>query len=99
MLKLASRRKPANPMPPFWIEFIGFVAAALTTFSFIPQAVKTFRSRDTRSISLGMYAIFTVGIACWLVYGVLLESWPMIIANLITLSLAAAILTMKLRFG
>lgn len=86
-------------MPPFWIEFIGFTAAALTTFSFIPQAIKTFRSRDTRSISLVMYVIFSIGIACWLAYGVLLESWPMIIANLITLSLAAAILAMKLRFG
>ena len=86
-------------MSPLWVNVIGFIAAALTTFSFIPQAIKTFRSRDTRSISLGMYVIFTIGIACWLVYGVLLESWPMIIANLITLSLAAAILTMKLRFG
>ncbi len=86
-------------MTPFWIEFIGFTAAALTTASFIPQAIKTFRSRDTRSISLGMYVIFTIGIACWLAYGVMLESWPMIIANLITLSLAAAILSMKLRFG
>ena len=86
-------------MTPFWIELIGFIAAALTTSSFIPQAIKTFRSRDTQSISLGMYVIFTIGIACWMVYGVLLESWPMIIANLITLSLAAAILGMKLRFG
>ena len=86
-------------MTPFWIELIGFVAAALTTSSFIPQAIKTFRSRDTQSISLGMYVIFTIGIACWLAYGVMLESWPMIIANLITLSLAAAILGMKLRFG
>ncbi|MEZ5464655.1 MAG: SemiSWEET transporter [Lysobacteraceae bacterium] len=86
-------------MTPFWVEFVGFTAAALTTFSFIPQAIKTFRSRDTQSISLGMYVIFTIGIACWLAYGVLLGSWPMIIANLITLSLAAAILSMKLRFG
>ena len=86
-------------MTPFWIELIGFIAAALTTSSFIPQAIKTFRSRDTQSISLGMYVIFTIGIACWLAYGVMLESWPMIIANLITLSLAAAILGMKLRFG
>jgi MtN3 and saliva related transmembrane protein len=81
------------------LEWLGFAAAALTSASFIPQAVMTIRTRDTRGISLGMYAIFTVGVALWLVYGIALDSWPMIVANTATLLLAGTILVMKLRFG
>ena len=79
-------------------DWIGSIAACLTTASFIPQAWHTFRTRDVRGISLGMYSLFTVGVALWLVYGVLLTAWPIIIANTITTSLALAILVMKLRY-
>ncbi|MFM8589998.1 MAG: SemiSWEET transporter [Limnohabitans sp.] len=80
-------------------DLIGSLAACLTTASFIPQAWKTFRSRDVSGISLGMYSLFTAGVALLLVYGLLLMAWPIIIANVITTSLALAILVMKLRFG
>jgi MtN3 and saliva related transmembrane protein len=80
------------------IDIIGTLAAILTTASFVPQAWHTFRTRDVRGISLGMYSVFTVGVACWLVYGLLLSAWPIVIANCITLALAAAILAMKLRY-
>ena len=79
-------------------EFIGYAAACLTTLSFVPQARHTFNTRDVRGISLGMYSAFTVGIALWLVYGLLLGAWPIVVANGITLVLAVAILVMKLRF-
>ena len=79
-------------------EIIGFLAAILTTASFVPQAWHTFQTRDVRGISLGMYSVFTAGVACWLIYGLLLGAWPIVIANCITLALAAAILVMKLRF-
>ena len=79
-------------------EIIGYCAAILTTGSFVPQAWHTFSSRDVSGISLGMYSAFTVGVACWLVYGWLLGAWPVVIANAITLALAAAILVMKLRY-
>ena len=82
-----------------WIDLIGSVAAVLTTASFIPQAWHSFKTRDVSGISLGMYSVFTVGVALWLLYGVLLQSWPLMIANTITLLLASAILGMKLRFG
>ena len=82
-----------------WIDSIGSVAAALTTLSFVPQALKTFKTRDVSGISLGMYTAFTLGVALWLVYGVLMGAWPVIIANAVTLVLALAILVMKLRFG
>lgn len=78
-------------------DTLGYAAAALTTASFMPQAWLTFRTRDVSGISLAMYSAFTFGIALWLVYGALLQAWPIVIANAVTLALAAAILTMKLR--
>jgi MtN3 and saliva related transmembrane protein len=79
-------------------DLIGYVAAALTTCSFMPQAWLTFRTRDVRGISLGMYSVFTLGVALWLVYGWLAGAWPVVAANAITLALALFILGMKLRF-
>ena len=80
------------------VDIIGFIAATLTTASFVPQAWHTFKTRDVRGISLGMYSAFTAGVAAWLVYGLLMGAWPIVIANAITLALAAAILAMKLRY-
>ena len=80
-------------------ELIGYLAAALTTCSFVPQALHTFRTRDVTGISLGMYSVFTVGIALWLVYGLALAAWPIVVANAITLVLAGTILGMKLVYG
>lgn len=82
-----------------WVDWIGYAAAALTTCSFVPQAWLTFRTRDVSGISLGMYSVFTAGIALWLAYGLLLDAWPIVVANAITLGLAAAILGMKLVYG
>lgn len=80
-------------------DLIGYLAAVLTTVSFVPQAWKTFRSRDVSGISLGMYALFTTGVALWLVYGLALGNVPITLANAITLALALAVLLMKLRYG
>ena len=79
-------------------EIIGMVAAVLTTISFVPQVWHSFKTRDVSGISLPMYSLFTVGVALWLVYGILLDAWPLIVANGITLCLAGAILQMKLTF-
>ena len=81
------------------LEWIGYLAATLTTLAFVPQAAKTIRSRDTSGISLGMYVVFTIGIVCWFGYGLVLGSWPMILANAVTFVLAAVILALKLRHG
>ena len=80
-------------------DWIGSIAATLTTTAFIPQVWQVWRTRHTHDISLGMYAIFTSGVAMWLIYGLSLGSWPIIIANSITLLLAGAVLVMKIRFG
>jgi MtN3 and saliva related transmembrane protein len=80
-------------------ELVGYLAASLTTLSFVPQAWLTFRTRDVSGISLGMYSVFTLGVALWLVYGLLAGAWPVVAANAVTLALALCILGMKLRFG
>ena len=80
------------------IDVVGTAAACLTTISFVPQAWQSFRTRDVSGISLGMYSVFTVGVALWLVYGVLMDSWPIVVANAVTLVFSIAILAMKLRF-
>jgi MtN3 and saliva related transmembrane protein len=79
-------------------ETIGYLAATLTTASFVPQAWQTFRTRDVAGISLGMYSLFLIGCSCWFVYGLLSMAWPVVIANAITVTLACAILVMKLRY-
>lgn len=80
-------------------DWIGSAAATLTTAAFIPQAWRVWRTRHTTDISLGMYTLFTLGVMLWLAYGIRLESWPIIIANSITLLLAGTVLVMKLKFG
>ena len=80
------------------IETIGYVAATLTTGSFVPQAWQTFRTRDVSGISLGMYSVFVVGSALWLTYGLMIAAVPVVIANAVTLGLALAILAMKVRY-
>ena len=81
------------------IDAIGYVAATLTTASFVPQAWHTFQTKDVQGISLALYSAFTLGVTLWLVYGVLLSAWPIVVANVITLTLAVAILAMKLSYG
>jgi len=76
---------------------LGYLAASLTTVSFFPQAIKTVRSGDTRGISLPMYALFTLGVSCWALYGLLTRDGPLIVANAITLVPAGLILERKLR--
>lgn len=78
-------------------ELIGIIAAILTTASFVPQAIMVVRTGDTAGISLIMYVMFTIGVAGWTSYGLLIGSFPVIAANVVTLVLAAVILVMKLR--
>lgn len=80
-------------------EWIGSIAAILTTGSFVPQVWRVWQTRHTKDISLLMYIFFTVGVSLWLTYGILLDSLPIILANAVTLLLAGMVLGMKLRFG
>jgi MtN3 and saliva related transmembrane protein len=76
------------------MEWAGYVAATMTTLAFVPQALKTIRTRDT-----SRYVVFTAGIAMWLVYGIALDSMPMILSNIVTFLLSATILGLKLKHG
>jgi MtN3 and saliva related transmembrane protein len=80
-----------------FIDIVGYVAAALTTIAFVPQALTSWRTRDLSGVSLPMYSIFTAGVAMWLAYGVMLSSWPIIVANAITLALSGAVLVLKVK--
>ena len=79
------------------VDSVGYVATALTTLSFFPQAIKTLRTDDTRSISLLMYGLFTGGVAIWAVFGVLSGNGPVILANGFTLIPASFVLQKKIR--
>ena len=80
------------------ISLIGYAAATMTTISFLPQLIRVVKLRSARDISLGMFLIFTAGTGLWLIYGLLLHSAPVAIANLVTFLLSASILVLKLRF-
>lgn len=80
-------------------DVVGTLAATLTTVAFVPQVWQVWRTRHTADISLAMYGLFSAGVALWLLYGILLGAWPIIIANSITLLLAGSVLAMKLRYG
>jgi MtN3 and saliva related transmembrane protein len=79
-----------------YTNYIGFLAATLTTVSFIPQALKIFRTRQTKDISLWMYISFVIGVSLWLVYGIIGHDWPIILANIVTLTLVIPILIFKI---
>ncbi|MEI6737718.1 MAG: SemiSWEET transporter [Pseudomonadota bacterium] len=81
------------------IDFVGTMAACLTTLAFVPQVYKIWTSKNARDISLPMYVCFTAGVVLWLIYGVLIVSAPIIIANIITLVMASAVIVMKVRWG
>ncbi len=80
-------------------ESIGYAAAFLTTVSFLPQVIKVWRTRTVRDISLATYSMFTVGAALWLAYGLAIHSLPVILANAVTVVLAAGVLAAKIRFA
>ncbi len=80
-------------------ELLGGLAALMTTLCWLPQTLRAVRARDVASLSLFTFGVFTAGVSLWLVYGVLIGSWPVILANLFTLALNLVIVIQKIRFG
>ncbi len=78
--------------------YVGYFAGFLTTIAFIPQVLKTWKSKSASDLSLGMFSVFSLGVLCWLIYGILLAEVPIIFWNTVTLILALALLVMKLKF-
>jgi MtN3 and saliva related transmembrane protein len=81
----------------FSLEILGYLAAFCTTSSFLPQAILTIRTKDTESLSLGMYSLFTFGVVLWLIYGIYKQDFAIICGNAITLILATTILSYKIK--
>lgn len=81
------------------VDMIGLMAATCTTVSFVPQLIRVWRLRSAREISLTMFLVFSLGVFLWLLYGILIHSLPVMLANGATLALSLAILGMKIRFG
>ncbi|MBC7786246.1 MAG: SemiSWEET transporter [Methylophilaceae bacterium] len=78
-------------------DSMGFIAAFLTTTAFVPQAYHSWKTRDLSGISFPMYSLFTLGVAAWLIYGLMIDSLPVIVANAITLILSAVVLGLKIK--
>ena len=84
---------------PNLAELIGIIAGLLTTVAFLPQAVKIWRSKSAKDVSLAMFVCFCAGIVLWVIYGFMLGALPVILANVVTLCIAATILVFKIRYG
>ncbi|MBI3793776.1 MAG: SemiSWEET transporter [Nitrospinae bacterium] len=82
-----------------YVEVLGFVAGTLTTVAFFPQALKSWRTKSAKDISLAMFPLLVVGIVLWMIYGLLINSFPLIIFNSITLAEAVLILYVKIKHG
>jgi MtN3 and saliva related transmembrane protein len=80
-------------------DIVGYAAGFLATVAFVPQVAKAYKQRSTGDISLGMYVLFCAGVSLWLVYGLLIGSWPVVVSNLVTLLLSGAVLAVKLKQG
>jgi MtN3 and saliva related transmembrane protein len=78
-------------------EYLGYIAATLTTFSFLPQVIRVYQTNDTRAISLKMYAMFVSGVCFWFLYGISIGKLPIVIANFITIILAGLVLLKKIK--
>ena len=80
-------------------NFIGFLAAALTSFGLVPQAVKAHQTKHTKDLSLSMYAITAAGLCLWIIYGIYIRSAQLVLANVLTLILCVYIILMKVKYG
>ncbi len=82
-----------------YVAILGLLAGACTTFSLLPQAIKTFKMKEARDISLAMYIILAIGILLWILYGILIHDLPVILANSISFALVSIILILKVKHG
>jgi MtN3 and saliva related transmembrane protein len=85
-------------LPSWTVNLIGSVAAICTTISFVPQLIRIYRLKSADEISLVMFLVFSLGVFLWLLYGIFIRSFPVILANSFTLALSLAILVLKIRY-
>jgi MtN3 and saliva related transmembrane protein len=86
-------------MSPAITQFVGFAAAICTSAAYLPQVIRVWKTRRTQDVSLGMFLVMTVGLLCWLTYGVLIQDVPIILCNGLALVMTTIILVFKLKHG
>lgn len=86
-------------MSPAFTQFVGFAAAICTSAAYLPQVIRVWKTRRTKDVSLGMFLVMTVGLLCWLTYGVLIHDWPVIVCNSAALVMTTIILIFKFKHG
>jgi MtN3 and saliva related transmembrane protein len=89
---------PFNYFPEIMLESLGYSAGFLTTMAFVPQVVQIYKTKSAKDVSLAMFLLFTLGVAMWLVYGLITRSFPVVAANSVTLALSGVILYFKFRY-
>jgi MtN3 and saliva related transmembrane protein len=82
-----------------YFSLIGLAAGTCTTISFLPQVIKTFKTKETKDLSLSMYIVLVTGMLLWTIYGILIKDFPVILANSISLLLATTVLILKVKYG
>ncbi|MGQ0812248.1 MAG: SemiSWEET transporter [Nitrospiraceae bacterium] len=82
-----------------FVTGLGFAAGTLTTIAFLPQLTRTWKTKSAEDVSLAMLLTFSTGVLLWIIYGLYLNAWPIILANGVTIILTAAILVLKIRYG
>jgi MtN3 and saliva related transmembrane protein len=87
------------PVSSDLVQAIGSLAGACTTIAYLPQVHQALKTRSVKDVSLGMYALMSLGIGLWIVYGILIESWPIIVANAIAVALTATIMVLHVRYA
>jgi MtN3 and saliva related transmembrane protein len=85
-------------LPSWMVDLIGSIAAVCTTISFVPQLIRVYQLKSAHEISLVMFLVFSLGVFLWLLYGIFIRSFPVIVANAFTLALSLAILALKIRY-
>src|ERR1700682_6480376 len=93
------RTSLSQPKMPENIHYLGYFAGSLTVLSFLPQVIRTWRTRHTRDLSLGMFALLVTASTLWILYGVIIQSWPVIVTNVGMVVLNGALATAKVRYG
>ena len=95
--------EPGDPrwskMSQLFVNGVGTLAAVCSMTSFLPQVIKIAKERDASSVSLRMYVVTVTGFSLWLIYGLMLKSWPLVVSNAVSLALSGAVLALKLRYG
>ena len=85
-------------METLMIEILGYISATITTIAFLPQIIKTFKTKSAKDVSMGMFILFTTGVFLWIIYGILTNTMPVLIANAVIFCLSLTQIVLKIKY-